>query len=88
MNTEQTTAARPWSYRESSGCGEDGEDIEDIDVEEEKKKVRAVRMIYTTQTPYYRRLNEPIGESLYRDYLNREKRAQLIQFCQQVKLEK
>ena len=56
--------------------------------EEQKETGRVAHVVYTNQTPYYRRLNEPIGESLYRDYMNREKRARLVQYCQAVKQEK
>ena len=50
-----------------------------------KEKVRKANIVYTNQTPYYRQINEPIGESLYRDFQNREKRAQLVDLCQRAK---
>ena len=39
-----------------------------------------------TQTPYYRRLNEDIGISLYRDHLNRQKREKYIHFNEELKI--
>ena len=37
------------------------------------------------QMPYYRKLNEKVGTSLYRDHLNRMKRAEIVQIAQELK---
>ena len=44
-----------------------------------------IKVTKTTFMPYYRRLDEPIGDSLFQDALNRMKRAQVIKICEEIK---
>ena len=55
---------------------------------EQVEQYKRTRTFYTNQTPYYRGMNESIGESLYQDALNREKRSQLIAICEKIKSQK
>ena len=59
-----------------------------IEEQEESKEQLVVKSESTNQTPYYRKINEPVTDSLYRDHLNRQQRAQMAKVCQEINRQK
>lgn len=62
----------------------DGHFVKDA-IRDEGDRMLKVRTNYRAQTPYIRHTYETIGDSLYQDHLNRERRTSIIQKCLEIR---